>query len=123
MRLFEFNNTDYTRRIPVGTYTVNRQPVYSHWDDADGITHRDVTRTRISGSFTVWFDSIPEQTAFFAALNAAMAANGYLHCKLYLNNIDAVAETNVFVDYSVKNELPLLGRGKHGGTVLKITER
>lgn len=123
MRLFEFNGTDYTHHIQVPNYTVNRQPVFTSWEDANGITHRDVTRQRISGSFTVWFDSPAAQIAFFAALNAAMAGTGYLHCRLYINNLDTVVDADVFVDYSIKNELPLLGRGNHGGTVIKLTER
>ena len=124
MQLFSFGGVDYTRRITVPDYQINRLPIYTTWTDGNNITHRDVSRYQLSGSFTVWFDSVSDQLAFQSELNAAVqAAGGYLPCSLYAVNDDAVYSANVYVDWTPKNELPLLGRGKHGGIQLKITER
>lgn len=123
MQMFAFGGVDYTRRITVPDYQINRLPLYTTWTDGNNITHRDVSRYQLSGTFTVWFDNADEQLAFQAALTAAMAATGYLPCNLYAVNDNAVYAANVYVDWTPKNELPLLGRGKHGGIQLKITER
>lgn len=123
MQLFAFGGTDYTRLIRVPDYQINRQPVYTSWKDGNNINRRDVSRYQLSGSLTVYFNSPDAQEDFLAALNSAMAVTGYLSCSLYAVNTDAVYDADVYVDFSPKNELPLLGRADHGGIQLKITER
>ena len=123
MILWSFGGVDYTRKIQVPNYEVNRIPEYTQWTDGNDIDHRDISRQRISGTITVYFDSAGEQLDFLAALNAAIAPTGYLSCKLYAVNLNAVYDCDCFVDFAPKNELPLLGRAKHGGIQIKLTER
>lgn len=123
MQLFNFGGTDYTRLIRVPDYQINRIPLFTTWTDGNNITHRDVSRHQLTGTITVYFDSPDAQEDFLAALNGAMEATGYLTCQLYAVNDDAVYTANVYVDFTPKNELPLLGRKPHGGIQLKVTER
>lgn len=97
-KLFYIYGKDFTERIERATYNVNRSDVYKEWTDANGTVHRDVTRTRIKGSFTIGFHKKTELKDFIAYMRQGKTSGGYYPVMLYLNNEDELVGANVFLD-------------------------
>ena len=99
MALLTINNVDFTSKINQRKYNVQKQPVYTTWTDGNHVTHRSITRTRVSGSFTMSFLSAAEFDAFNAAVNAVKTVGGYLPVTVYVNNTNESLAINAFLDY------------------------
>jgi hypothetical protein len=99
MALLTINNVDFTSKINQRKYNVQKQPVYTTWTDGNHVTHRSITRTRVSGSFTMSFLSAAEFDAFNAAVNAVKTVGGYLPLTVYVNNTKESLTINAFLDY------------------------
>lgn len=99
MALLTINNVDFTSKINQRKYNVQKQPVYTTWTDGNHVTHRSITRNRVSGSFTMSFLSAVEFDAFNAAVNAVKTVGGYLPVTVYVNNTKESLTINAFLDY------------------------
>ena len=83
--LFEVLETDFTPYIVSKSYQMNRQDSYEEWTDGNGITHRNVYRSKISGSFEMKFINRAAYGSFLAALDA-VKTDGYYPVTVYVNN-------------------------------------
>lgn len=99
MALLTINNIDFSSRINQKKYNIQKQPVYTTWTDGNGITHRSITRTRVSGSFTMSFLSAADFDSFNAAVNSVKTVGGYLPVAIYVNNTKETLNINAFLDY------------------------
>lgn len=94
--LFSVNNVDFTRSIISTSYEMNKQDVFEAWTDANGISHRSIYRSKISGSFELKFINRAKYNAFISALNA-VKTDGYYPVTVYVNNTLATETINAFV--------------------------
>lgn len=122
-RLFVINNEDFTSFIRVPTYMINKLPVYNEWQDANGTYHRDIYRTSVEGSFTLWFDSHEDYFNFYKIINANTTSEGWILLTLYLNNEDDVYTSKFFLSMTPKNELPYMGMKAHEGFEISVKEK
>lgn len=122
MRLFKIGGTDYTRNIVVPSYTINRLPSYTEWEDGFLRTHRDVNRYNIGGSFAVDFMTKEAYLAFLNHLQTAREEDGAITCELYCNNENAVYTARCFIDVAPTGTLPLIGREKHDALNVTVME-
>lgn len=122
MRLFIVNGQDYTRNIMVPSYAVNSAPCFEEWTDGNGDQHRDIYRRQIGGSFTVDFRTLAEYQQFIETIKAATTAAGYLPATVYINNRNETKDGLFFVDIAPENTMPLIGRAKHNGLVVNLSE-
>ncbi len=83
--LFEVLETDFTPYIVSKTYKMNQQDTYESWVDGNGITHRNVYRSKISGSFEMKFINRTAYGSFLAALDA-VKTDGYHIVTVFVNN-------------------------------------
>ena len=83
--LFEVLETDFTPYIVSGSYKMNQQDSYEEWTDGNGIKHRNVYRTKISGSFEMKFINRAAYGSFLAALDA-VKTDGYYTVTVFVNN-------------------------------------
>lgn len=97
-RLFYIYGKDYTEAIDRKTYNVNRSDVFKEWTDANGTVHRDVTRTRISGTFSLNFYKEQELKDFIAYMRQAKKPGGFYPVMIYVNNEDELVGANVFIE-------------------------
>lgn len=124
--LFEVYYKDFTSNIKVGSYNINRLPVYKEWTDANGTNRRFITRYQISGSFTIYFDNADYQNEFLTYINnyAKRTDGSVLIDKIYVNNENkAYDNIRAFIDYEVTNYMPYMSTSKYEGFTLTITER
>lgn len=94
--LLTINSVDFTPYIISKSYEVNKQDVYEGWTDANGIAHRSIYRTKISGTFTMKFIDRTKYSAFLTALSA-VKTDGYYAVTLYVNNTLSSETINAFV--------------------------
>lgn len=96
----EIAGVDITSNLIIGQYKVNRSDVYESWTDANGRTHRNVYRTRVSGSFDVFFRKLEDYTAFVNAYEAARNPAGVVPCKLFVNNSSENADVDAYISFA-----------------------
>lgn len=129
MSLFLVNSIDFTSKINQRSYNVQKQPVYSSWVDGNLNTHRNITRQRVSGSFTMSFLSSADFDAFNNAVAAVITNGGYCPVSVYANNTKELVSINAFVDYDANLVWTQIYDQQTGSTPelasvkVKITER
>ena len=123
MRLFDINGTDFTTFITAPSYKVNSLDVYEEWTDANKITHRDVVRTRVSGGFTLKFETKQEYDSFFTIYNTNKAPGGYITATLFINNLGTSLTKNVFLEMEPANTIPFFGAKSYDGFEVTVRER
>ena len=99
MTLLTINSIDFTSKINQRKYNIQKKPVYTSWTDGNGITHRVVTRTRVSGSFSMSFLSVSDYDDFKSAVAAVKTNGDYCPISIYVNNTKETLSINAFVDF------------------------
>lgn len=122
-RLFVINNEDFTHFIKVPSYQVNQLPLYNEWQDANGTYHRDIYRTQVEGSFTIWFEDQQDYFEFYRMVNANTTSEGWILLTVYMNNMDNVYTSKFFLTMTPKNELPYMGIKQHDGFDVQLKEK
>lgn len=124
MNLFVVSNKDFTQHIKVPSYKVNRSEDYEEWKDVNKVRHREITRTKVSGSFTLIYDDVTELDDFFDTIEAAKALHpsGAVEMTVYLNNLHTVDTITATIKYTPANERPYFGREKVSGFEVSIEE-
>ena len=107
--LFVVNGVDLTTHIVAPTYIMNELNVYEEWTDANKVNHRDVIRTRVTGSFDVYIDN---ETDFNTFVNMIENKSGgdYITATVYINNKDTTDTRNFFITCELPNIVPMFGR-------------
>lgn len=125
MNLLVINGSDFTKHIKVPSYKVNKTQQYEEWEDANYLKHREITRTKVSGSFTLIYDDISELDGFFDTVETLIAASstGAIQMTVYLNNLHTTATINAFIKYTPANERPMIYRGDLSSFEVTIEEQ
>lgn len=125
MNLFVMDGKDFTHHIKVPSYKVNKEPQYLEWEDGNYSTRREVTRYRVSGTFTMLYDDISELDDFFDTLETLIAASatGAIPITVYLNKLHTVETINAFVTCTPSNDRPLIYRGDLSSFEVTIKEQ
>lgn len=99
--VFATINNDYSGKIIVDTYDVNRIDIYTEWEDANGTKHRDVYRQRIQGSFDMQISKISEYQAFVDDIRTHKTNGGFVACRVCVNNENNEnVYAELFIDYA-----------------------
>lgn len=113
MILLKINEKDYTPFITVPSWSVNVEEMKREWVDGNGVTHRDIIRTKVKGKFT--FSNRGQHSRDFDALLIDLSAvktvrNSYV-ITVYCDNTREYKTIEAFVSYA-----PAMTR-KGGGEV------
>ena len=99
--VFKIGENDYSDKVLVDTYTVNKIDIYTTWDDANGLTHRDVYRQKIQGEFDMLISNIAEYQAFISDVQNNTTNGGYVPCRVCVNNYNQEdVAADLFIDYT-----------------------
>lgn len=121
--VFKIGNNDYTNNIINGTYDVSNEDVYEEWTDANLQEHRLSVRTRITGSFDMYFRTEAAYEAFLNDLSANKQDGGYWECSLLCNDTNAVQEAELFIKFrSVLGQKQNLQK-EYGTFTVEVRER
>lgn len=123
MDLFKMGDKNLTSNITVPSYKVNRQPSYNEWTDANHTRHRDIYRWVIRGTFTLLFVKQEDYFEFITLLETITEADGSTPVSIYVNNLNKVVDTKVFITIDPANTLPFYGARSYEGFEVTIEER
>ena len=99
--VFKIGNNDYSDKVIVDTYDVNRIDIYTEWEDANGTKHRDVYRQKIQGQFDMLIPKLSDYQSFIADVKGHTTNGGYVQCRVCVNNYNQEnVYANLFIDYT-----------------------
>lgn len=99
--VFKVGNVDYSSKVIVDTYNVNRIDIYTEWEDANGRIHRDIYRQKIQGEFDMLISDMSEYAAFVANVRNYKTNGGYVSCRVCVNNENQEnVYADLFIDYA-----------------------
>ncbi len=99
--MFKVGITDYSKNVVGENYSVQNNDEYETWTDANGKEHRSAYRTRISGTFEMYFPTMADYTNFATVLSASKQADLTYSVTIYDNKTGLETNTNVFLDYTL----------------------
>lgn len=98
--LFKISTTDCSDNVVRGSYNVNRIDVYKTYEDANGVIHRRFIRTKIAGSFQMFFKFMDDYSDFVELIEDNKSATTFaVPCTLYDNYSGEVYTVNAFIDF------------------------
>lgn len=114
---------DITKFITVPSYEVNDVALTEEWTDAMKNTHVHRFGSKISGSFTIYFDDHNDFETFVDYLYNNIRADNTYDAKIYCNNTRTVVDTEVTIEIpNLKNDVPYYGIKKVDGYTVNIQE-
>lgn len=96
--LFKISSTDLTQWEDTEQHKVNRDDVFTTWTDGNWIEHREIVRTRVSGSVVLGFKREADFTAFMTLLTTERDVNGYYPVTVWCSNTNTSETINAFLD-------------------------
>ena len=101
--IFKIGNTDpgdYSNRVIAGSYNVQTNPIFKSWTDANELEHRTFIRTRIEGTFDMYFKTLAEYNAFTALIASTRAADYTVPCSVLSNTTDTLIEGDFYIEFA-----------------------
>ena len=98
--LFSINGNNVTSDMEIQEYVMDMTDEYTEWMDGSGTRHRDVYRTRISGTFRLGYKNGTDYAAFQTMLAAAKQSNNSYPVSAYVNNTDTTESFDAFLTTS-----------------------
>lgn len=121
--LFKISSTDLTPWEKTENHDVNRDDVFEEWIDGNWITHRVISRTRISGTVQLSFARQADFNGFLSLMSSARDANGYYPVTVYCSNTGTTETINAFLDISGDTKWDVTAPIKHHTITVVITQR
>lgn len=91
---------DYSNRVIAGSYSVHTSPVYNSWTDANGIEHRNVIRSRTSGTFDMFFKEMSEYETFIALIESTKTTGMTVLCSVLSNTTNTMVTGDFFIEFA-----------------------
>lgn len=121
--LFTIGTTDLTQYENKEEHEVNRTDVWEEWTDGNWITHRVISRTRVSGTVELSFSRETDFANFISLLTSERNANGYYSVTVWCSNTNTTETINAFLDVSGDTKWDVTAPIKHNTVVVTITQR
>lgn len=98
--VFKIGDNDYSDKVLMDTFDVNRVSIYTQWEDANGNIHRSEYRKQIQGQFDMQISKLSEYQAFIQDIQANTNHDGWIECHIAVNNVDTDVVAKLFVSYT-----------------------
>lgn len=97
MILFSINGKDYTNNILNDSFEVLDEEIFNEWVDGNHTTHRDLLRSKASGTFKMMFRRLEEYEEFINRLHDSKTRGGYVVAVVHCNNTNDSKNCNLFI--------------------------
>lgn len=121
--LFKISTTDLTKWEDTEQHRVNRDDVFTTWTDGNWVEHREIVRTRVSGSVVLGFKREADFTAFMTLLTTARDVNGYYPITVWCSNTNTSETINAFLDLDGETVWDVTAPIKYHRVTVTITGR
>lgn len=99
--VFKIGDKNYSDKVLMDTYDMNQIDIFTSWEDANGITHRDVYRKKIKGQFDMKISKLSEYQEFLNDVQNYRNVDNFVSCVLAVNNLDAEnIQAECFIEYT-----------------------
>lgn len=100
--VFKLGDVDYSDKVIMDSYDVNKINVFTSWEDANGTVHRSSYRQKIEGQFEMLFSSVADYQQFIVNLRLFKVSNmnDSIRCQVAVNNLDTVEQGYFYIDYT-----------------------
>ena len=95
---FKISTTDLTAYEDIQNHDVQKENVWTSWTDGNWTEHREIVRTRVTGTVKLGFKSATDYTTFQTLLTTAQDAEGYYPITVYCNNTGTSETVNAFLE-------------------------
>ena len=116
-------NTDITNYIVSGTYAVNSSDQYESWKDGNGVEHRIVVRTKVTGSFDIVCSTKSITLAAFLALWNSAVTNKVVTLGCTVLNTNSFEALEAYYEITNKEHIKKGDGGIIDVMTVKIQER
>ena len=101
------NDTDITNYIVEGTYKMEAQDSYESWKDANGVEHRIIITSKVSGSFDLVCSNRSDSITLpdFLALWNGAVDNGVVTVGVYVINQGELKAIDAYHEISSKEHI------------------
>lgn len=123
MMFFKIGSTDLSQYADIQNYNINEVDVFQSWTDGNWIDHRDVVRTRITGTVLLGFKTAASWSAFQTLLSSQRNAAGYYPATLYVNNTGTTETIDAFLDMTNATKWDLVNDRFWRVQTVTVTER
>lgn len=114
---------DLTHYTLLGNYNVNKVEEYADWTDGRGYTHRDLIRTRVGGSFEVFFKDMNDYESFIDTLKLSKKQNNSYRCEVMCNNVNEVVTCDCFISFTPSRTQDGTAQDRVSAFSIKLEER
>lgn len=121
--LFIIDSTDLTKWENTEKHAVNRQDVFEEWVDGNWISHRVISRTRVTGTVLLSFARESDYASFMTLMATARNANGYYPITVWCSNTNTTETINAFLDISGETKWDVTAPIKHHDITVTISQR
>lgn len=97
---FKVGSTDYSSHVVAGTYNVNDFDIYNSRETGNKTERRKFLRTRVMGTFDMWFKDKTTYDSFVTALKNAKQSDLTVSVTVTPNNTDTVKTCSCFVEFA-----------------------
>lgn len=99
--VFKVSNTDFSDHVVAGTYAVNNEPVFTSYEDANGVEHRQKIRDRVVGTFDMIFKTLEDFNDFIECVKEyTLPSSCAVPILVQVNNTAELKLVNAFIDFS-----------------------
>lgn len=102
MGIVNINGIDFSSNIVVGTYSVNYTDMFNTWTDANGVSHRQIIRKKVAGSWEMGFRNMAEYNTFIQHMESSKTTGGWIPCYLFVNNLSENRSCRLYFTYDPK---------------------
>ena len=113
----------FTDNVVGGSYAINSKDVFTSWTDANGITHREVIRQQVTGSFNLAFQTMDEYNDFVSYIQRSFEDDNYLQCEMTVNNTGEDKEFNAYITFTPSRDIGVGWRDVIYQITVKVEEK
>ena len=107
--ILQINSVDFSSYVVQRTYKVQNVKEYAAWVDGNRITHRTLTRQKVTGSFDIRFTNETDYNSFLSAITSATTADDYTAVTLYVLNDKQLMTINAFLTLTTRSVWTQIG--------------
>jgi len=123
MVLLKIGNTDVTAWLDRQNCQFNETDVFESWIDGNGLNHRNVSRTQITGKAVAGFSKTADFSAFRTLIEGERQTDGFFNVTAYINNTGETKVFQAFIDIVATAKWDWLNSRQWHVLTLNVTER
>lgn len=120
---FKIGNTDLTAYEDIQNHDVQREDIYTSWTDGNWVDHREIVRTRVTGTVKLGFRKAADFAAFQTLLGTAQDPEGYYPVSVYCANTGTTETVDAFLEITGADKWNLTSSRQWQVVTIKITGR